>query len=152
FLLFPPRLHSVATTSRCDGGAGAHDWSCGWRLDQRDLVVAVAVSDQRRAGGHCRGPHAFLLPRTQTRFADLATLDVLSLAMMVIALASLEIGLKEAPHGGWLSPVCSVLFVISAAAATVFAVRTLKVLHPMVELSTLRKRSFAIGCALSFCL
>jgi DHA2 family multidrug resistance protein len=71
---------------------------------------------------------------------------------MVIALAGLEIGLKQAPHHGWLSPLCSGLFVLSAAAATVFAVRTVKVLQPVVELSILRKRSFAIGCALSFCL
>jgi len=153
FLLFPPRLHSVATTiagvmavlaptiGPAVGGWISETWSWQWLflINVAPAVMAAALKP-------------FLLPRTQPRFADLATLDVLSLAMMVIALASLEIGLKEAPHGGWLSPVCSVLFVVSAAAATAFAVRTLKVLHPMVELSTLRKRSFAIGCALSFCL
>ena len=44
---------------------------------------------------------------------------------------------------------CSLLCAIAAAG---FAVRTLKAAHPVVELSTLRTRSFAIGCALSFCL
>jgi DHA2 family multidrug resistance protein len=44
------------------------------------------------------------------------------------------------------------LFVLSAAATTGFAVRTLRAAHPVVDLSTLRTRSFAIGCALSFCL
>src|SRR4051794_41427503 len=86
----------------------------------------------------------------ETRFAEFATLDILSLALMIVALASLEIGLKEAPHNGWLSPLCSVLFLASAGAATAFTVRSLKVLYPVVEVSTLRKRSFAIGCGLSF--
>src|SRR5207237_1427813 len=34
----------------------------------------------------------------------------------------------------------------------VFIRRTLDVLHPVVQLSTLKRRSFAAGCALSFCL
>src|SRR5229473_1441868 len=62
------------------------------------------------------------------------------------------IGLKQAPHDGWLSPLCALLFLLSAAAATAFAARTLKAEHPVVELSTLKNVSFAIGCALSFCL
>jgi DHA2 family multidrug resistance protein len=94
----------------------------------------------------------FLLPRASPRFASLATLDRYSVALMAISLASLEIGLKEAPHYGWFSALCSVLFLLSAAAVTVFAIRTLKATHPVVELSTLKVRSFAIGCALSFCL
>jgi len=71
---------------------------------------------------------------------------------MAISLASLEIGLKQAPHDGWLSPLCALLFALSAAAATAFVVRTLRATYPVVELSTLKNRSFAIGCALSFCL
>jgi DHA2 family multidrug resistance protein len=94
----------------------------------------------------------FLLPRQKPRFADLATLDGVSLALMAISLASLEIGLKEAPQDGWLSPLCFTLFLLSAAAATAFALRTLKAPHPVIQLSTLKNASFAIGCALSFCL
>ena len=30
--------------------------------------------------------------------------------------------------------------------------RTVKAAHPVVELTTLRARAFAVGCALSFCL
>jgi DHA2 family multidrug resistance protein len=71
---------------------------------------------------------------------------------MALALASLEIGLKHAPLDGWISPPCFILFLLSAAAATAFAIRTLKAKHPMLELRTLKTRSFAIGCALSFCL
>jgi DHA2 family multidrug resistance protein len=94
----------------------------------------------------------FLLPNDRPRFADLATLDGYSLALMAISLASMEIGLKQAPHDGWLSPLCALLFALSAAAATAFVVRTLKAKYPVVELSTLKNRSFAVGCALSFCL
>ena len=153
FLLFPVRLHPLATTiagvmavlaptvGPVVGGWISETWSWQWLfLINVAPAIAAAVATP------------FLLPRGQPRFADFARLDVLSLALMVIALASLEIGLKEAPHGGWLSPLCSILFVLSAAAATVFAVRSVKALYPVVELSALRKRSFAIGCALSFCL
>jgi DHA2 family multidrug resistance protein len=94
----------------------------------------------------------FLLPREKPCLADLATLDGYSLALLAVALASLEIGLKQAPHDGWLSPLCALLFLLSAAAATAFAARTLRAKHPVVELSTLKNVSFAIGCALSFCL
>ena len=35
---------------------------------------------------------------------------------------------------------------------TLFVRRTLRAAHPVVRLSTLKRRSFAAGCALSFCL
>jgi DHA2 family multidrug resistance protein len=153
FLLFPIRLHPVATTiagvmavlaptvGPVVGGWISETWSWQWLflINVAPGIIAAVVSP-------------FLLPRAETRFAEFATLDILSLALMIVALASLEIGLKEAPHIGWLSPLCSVLFLASAAAATAFTVRSLKVLYPVVEVSTLRKRSFAIGCGLSFCL
>ena len=94
----------------------------------------------------------FLLPNDKPRFADLVALDGYSLVLIAISLASLEIGLKQAPHHGWLSPPCSILFLLSVVAATAFAARTLKAEHPVIELSTLKNLSFAIGCALSFCL
>ena len=45
FLLFPPRLHAVATTI---GGVAvlAPTVACGWRLHYEYLVVALAVFDQ----------------------------------------------------------------------------------------------------------
>ncbi|MGY3423498.1 EmrB/QacA subfamily drug resistance transporter [Bradyrhizobium sp. F1.13.4] len=93
-----------------------------------------------------------LLPRERPRLSDLATLDVPSLGLLAGSLACLEIGLKEGPQHGWLSPFCSILIVLSAAAATVFTIRTLRAAHPVVDLSTFGSRSFAIGCALSFLL
>src|SRR5258707_621266 len=153
FLLFPVRLHPIATTMAgimavlaptigpVVGGWITETWSWHWLflINVAPGVVAAAATP-------------FLLPRASPRFADLATLDGYSLALMAISLASLEIGLKEAPPDGWLSPLCSILFLLSAAAATGFVVRTLKAEHPVIELSTLKNPSFAIGCALSFCL
>jgi DHA2 family multidrug resistance protein len=153
FLLFPVRLHPIATTlagvmavlaptvGPVVGGWITETYSWHWLflINVAPGVIAAAATP-------------FLLPRDKPRFADLATLDLFSLALMAIALASLEIGLKQAPQEGWISPICSVLFLLSAAAAAAFASRTLKAVHPVVELSTLRERSFAIGCALSFCL
>jgi MFS transporter, DHA2 family, multidrug resistance protein len=93
-----------------------------------------------------------LLPRQQTDFDELSKLDVASLVLLAAALAGLEIGLKEAPQRGWLSPVCIGLLLASAMGLTVFVYRSLRAAHPVVQLLTLRRRSFAAGCALSFCL
>src|SRR6202048_5206290 len=153
FLLFPIRLHPVATTlagimavlaprvGPVVGGWITETWSWHWLflINVVPGVVAAAATP-------------FLLPRARPRLADLATLDGGSVALMAIALASLEIGLKQAPHDGWLSPPGSMLFLLSGTAATLFALRTLRAKHPVVDLSTLKNVSFAIGCALSFCL
>jgi DHA2 family multidrug resistance protein len=153
FLLFPIRLHPVATTMAgilavlaptigpVVGGWITETYSWHWLflINVVPGIVAAAATP-------------FLLPRTRPRLIDLATLDVTSLVLMAIALAGFETGLKQAPQDGWLSPFCLVLFLLSTAAATLFAIRTLKSAHPVVELTTLRARPFAIGCALSFCL
>jgi len=153
FLLFPIRLHPIATTMAgvmavlaptvgpVVGGWITETWSWHWLflINVAPGVIAATATP-------------FLLPDERPRFADLATLDGYSLALLAVSLASLEVGLKEAPHAGWLSPLCLLLFLSSAAAATAFAFRTLEARHPVVELSTLKNRSFAIGCALSFCL
>ena len=153
FLLFPIRLHPIATTMAgimavlaptvgpVVGGWITETWSWHWLflINVAPGVIAATATP-------------FLLPDERPRFADLATLDGYSLTLLAVSLASLEVGLKEAPHAGWLSPLCLLLFLSSAAAATAFAFRTLEARYPVVELSTLKNRSFAIGCALSFCL
>jgi DHA2 family multidrug resistance protein len=153
FLMFPVRLHSTATTlagimavlaptvGPVVGGWITDTWSWHWLFLVNVLpgVIAATVTP-------------WLLPRDKPRFADLATLDRSSLLLMAMALASLEIALKQAPQDGWFSPPGALLFLLSAAAATWFAVRTLKAADPLIELSTLGTRSFAVGCALSFCL
>jgi MFS transporter, DHA2 family, multidrug resistance protein len=153
FLLFPVRLYPVATTMAgivavlaptigpVVGGWITETWSWPWLflINVGPGVIAATATP-------------FLLPRERPRLSDLVTLDGYSLVLMAVALASLEIGLKQAPQDGWLSPFCLALLLLSAATATAFASRTLKAKHPVVDLSILKTRSFAIGCALSFCL
>jgi MFS transporter, DHA2 family, multidrug resistance protein len=153
FLLFPLRSHTLATTMAgimavlaptvgpVVGGWITETYSWHWLflINVFPGVLAAAATP-------------FLLPRAHPRLSDLATLDAVSLTLIAVALASLEIGLKQAPQDGWFSPLCAVLFSLSAAATLLFAVRTLKAPHPLVELSTLRTRAFAVGCGLSFCL
>jgi MFS transporter, DHA2 family, multidrug resistance protein len=153
FLLFPIRLHPVVTTMAgimavlaptigpVVGGwiTDTYSWHWLFLINVAPGIIAAAATP-------------FLLPNDEPRLSNFATLDGFSLALMAIALASLEIGLKQAPQYGWLSPLCAVLFLLSAVAATRFAIRTLKAKHPVVELTTLKARSFAIGCTLSFCL
>ena len=139
FLLFPVRLHPVATTiGRHHGGAGADRRSGRRRLDHRDLVLALAVPDQCRAGRHRAQRRRHCCCRAKSSASPISPRSIASsLALMAIALAGLEIGLKQAPQDGWLSPLCLALFVLSAAAAIAFSLRTLKALHPVVDLSTL---------------
>jgi DHA2 family multidrug resistance protein len=153
FLLFPLRLHPLATTlagimavlaptvGPVVGGWITETWSWHWLflINVAPGLCAAAVTP-------------FLLPRDKPNFTELANLDRLSLLLMAIALATFEIGLKQAPQDGWLSPRCLALFAASVTSGWLFAKRTIKAVHPVVELTTLRKRPFAVGCALSFCL
>ncbi|MGA7071291.1 DHA2 family efflux MFS transporter permease subunit [Bradyrhizobium sp.] len=153
FLLFPLRLHPAATTlagivavlaptvGPVVGGWITETWSWHWLFlinVAPGLLAATATP--------------FLLPQDKVNFAEFKNLDRLSLLLMAIALATLEIGLKQAPQDGWLSPRPLMLFAVSLASGAIFVTRSVKAAHPVVELTTLRARAFAVGCALSFCL
>ncbi|MDO9564186.1 MAG: DHA2 family efflux MFS transporter permease subunit [Bradyrhizobium sp.] len=153
FLLFPARAHPVAgtiagivavlapTVGPVVGGWITHHYSWPWLflINVVPGVVAVIAAP-------------LLLPRGRPRLNQLKHFDAMSLALLAVALASLEIGLKQAPHNGWFSTVCFGLFTLCAAATAAFAVRTLRAVQPLVELTTLKVRSFSVGCGLSFCL
>jgi DHA2 family multidrug resistance protein len=153
FLLFPPRLHAVATTiggvvavlaptvGPVVGGLITNTWSWPWLFLINVIPGLITATLTPR-----------LVPRQPTDLGELAKLDIGALLLLVLALASLEIGLKQAPHNGWLSPVCFGLLVASALGIGGFVWRTSRAAHPVVRLSTLERRSFAVGCALSFCL
>src|SRR3982074_1255401 len=105
FLLFPIRLHPIPTTMAgimavlaptvgpVVGGWITETYSWHWLflINVAPGVVAASATP-------------FLLPNDRPRFANLATLDGYSLTLMAVSLASLEIGLKQAPHARWVSP------------------------------------------------
>src|SRR3954470_14787723 len=107
FLLFPARAHPIAgsiagimavlapTAGPIVGGWITHHYSWPWLflINVIPGVVAVIATP-------------FLLPRGRPRLTQLKHFDGMSLALMAMALASLEIGLKQAPHNGWFSAVC----------------------------------------------
>ena len=153
FLLFPLRLHPAATTlagivavlaptvGPVVGGWITETWSWHWLflINVAPGLVAAAATP-------------FLLPQDKINLAEFKNIDRLSLLLMAVALAALEIGLKQAPQDGWSAPRPLALFAASLVSGWIFARRTIKAAHPVVELTTLRARAFAVGCALSFCL
>jgi DHA2 family multidrug resistance protein len=153
FLLFPSRLHAVATTiggvvavlaptvGPVVGGFITSTWSWPWLflINVIPGLIAASVTPS-------------LLPHQKTDFAELRKLDAISLIVMAAALASLEIGLKQAPQRGWFSLQCAGLLLASAAGLALFLWRSSRAPHPVLRLVALKRRSFALGCALSFCL
>jgi DHA2 family multidrug resistance protein len=153
FLLFPPRLHAVATTiggvvavlaptiGPVVGGFITETWSWPWLFLINVIPGIVAALATPR-----------LLPRHDTDLAELAKLDARVLILVALALACLETGLKQAPQHGWLSPLSAGLLLAGAIGIGLAIRRTLGAVHPVVRLSAFRRRSFAVGCVLSFCL
>ncbi len=153
FLLFPPRQQTVATTfagvlavlaptvGPLAGGWLTETYSWHWLflINIGPGIVAAALA-------------AWFLPTGKADLAHARRLDIVALGLMALALASLEIALKEAPHHGWASGLVLGLLVLSAASLTAFVRRTLGRETPIVGLSALADRNFAISCALSFLL
>ena len=94
----------------------------------------------------------FLLPRRTVAWSELRRLDIVSLLLLAVALAALEIGLKEAPKSGWLSGITLALLALSVISAVSFVGRSLRGVHPIVDLKLFRDRNFSIACLLSFLL
>ena len=153
FLLFPENRQGIATTiagvlavlaptvGPIVGGWITETYSWHW-LFLINLAPGVV----------CAGLAVWLLPRERANPGEVRRLDLVSLVLMALALAALEIALKEAPQRGWASPLVIGLAGLTIASSVAFVRRTLGARHPVVELRTLANRSFAIGCILSFVL
>ena len=153
FLLFPLARQGLATTfagvlavlaptvGPIVGGWITETYSWHWLFL---INVAPGIISAILAG--------ILLPKEAMRLSEARRLDVLSLILLAIALAALEIALKEAPTRGWSSSVVMGLLAISLASAAGFVTRTLNASRPIVRLTTFVDRRFAIGCVLSFVL
>jgi DHA2 family multidrug resistance protein len=93
---------------------------------------------------------ALLLPAERPEPGAARGLHPVALILLAVCLAALEIALKDAPHRGWTSPEVAALLATSAAAAALFAWRSLRTTHPIVDLHTLAEPTFAVSCLLSF--
>ena len=153
FLLFPPSRQGLATTiagvlavlaptvGPIVGGWITQTFSWHWLF-----LINIAPGVLCAIGG------AWLLPVEAPRWSESRRLDLASLAAMAVALAALEIALKQAPDRGWGSGEVLGLFAVSLASGALFVRRTIRAAHPVVELHTLARPDFAIGCLLSFVL
>ena len=153
FLLFPLARQGVATTfagvlavlaptvGPVVGGWITETYSWRWLflINVAPGIVAAIV-----AGA--------LLPKAPMRLSEARKLDVLSLTLLAVGLAALEIALKEAPARGWSSGLVMGLLAISIASSVGFVTRTLRAPRPIVSLVSFADRSFTIGCLLSFVL
>ena len=153
FLLFPQRRQGIATTvagvlavlaptvGPIIGGWITETYSWHWLflINVAPGVTAVAVA-------------AAVLPRETARPSLIRSVDWLSLAMLALALAALEIGLKEGPQRGWLSGLVLGLLTLAGISGVGFVRRSLSAQLPVVDLSNFANRSFAVGCMLSFVL
>ncbi|HUR43621.1 MAG TPA: DHA2 family efflux MFS transporter permease subunit [Aestuariivirga sp.] len=88
------------------------------------------------------------LPREKRQLNLLASLDWLSLLLIALGLAALQIGLKEAPDRGWSSGRVLGFFLILAICGSLAVRRP----RPAVDFTLLRDRNLAFGCAISFIL
>jgi len=153
FLLFGFRQQGIATTlagvmavlaptvGPLVGGWITQTWSWHWLFLINvlpGLVAAMAV--------------ARFLPREAGEYTHARGLDGWGLVLLAVALAALEIGLKDAPKHGWGSLRVLGLLGLALLAGFAFARRSLGRPQPIADLRALADRNFAIGCGLSFVL
>ena len=135
FLLFPVARQGLATTfagvlavlaptvGPIVGGWITETYSWHWLFL---INVAPGIISAIVAG--------ILLPKEPMRLGEARRLDVLSLALLAIGLAALEIALKEAPTRGWTSGLVAGLLALSFASSFSFVRRTLNASRPIVSL------------------
>ena len=154
FLLFPLRQQGVATTlagvlavlaptvGPLAGGWITQTYSWHWLfLINVGPGIAVALLA------------ACFVPAANPDYAHARHIDLVSLVLMALSLASLEIALKQAPQDGWTSGLVLGLLVLSAASLAAFVRRAPSGRHaPIVDVRALLDRNFALGCLLSFML
>jgi MFS transporter, DHA2 family, multidrug resistance protein len=153
FVMFPARAQATATTiagvlavlaptvGPLIGGwiTSTYSWPWLFLINLPIGILVIALSP-------------VFLPRGVPQLLLITRLDAIALSAIAIALAALEIGLKEAPGRGWLSLNSLGLISFAVVIGTFFVARTLQSSRPVVDLTTFGDRNFALGCALSFVL
>jgi DHA2 family multidrug resistance protein len=153
FLLFPPRLQTIATTiagvlavlaptvGPFVGGwiTDTFSWPCLFLINVVPGIVAALVT-------------SITLTRERPDFDLARHLDYFSLALMAVSLTALEIGIKEAPERSWTSPLVDGLLALSLVAGIGLCRRVMRSRWPLVDLRIFADRNFSVGCLLSFVL
>ena len=93
----------------------------------------------------------FLVDIDKPNLSLLKGADYLGIAMLAVALGCLEYSLEEGARWGWLDDstikLTSALALISAI---LFAVRTLRISNPIMDLYAFKDKNFSLGCFFSF--
>ena len=77
--------------------------------------------------------------------------DYIGIALMAAALGCLEYTMEEGSRWGWFGdPTIRATAWISGVAGVGFIVRSLIIANPIVDLTALKSRNFALGCFFSF--
>ena len=92
------------------------------------------------------------LPRDEPDGSAWKRFDLPSLLLLATCLAALEVGLKEAPHLGWISPVVVALLCWTTLSGAVLVSRSARAKQPLVDITLFDDRDFALGATLSFVL
>ena len=85
-------------------------------------------------------------------FAALKRIDFATMILVSTFLAALEVGLNEGPRHDWHGSYLFTLEAVCVVAGVLAVWRALRHVSPFIDLRRFRKRSFAIGCGLSFVL
>jgi DHA2 family multidrug resistance protein len=153
FLLFPDRRQALATgiagglavlapaVGPLIGGwiTDAYSWHWLFLINIGPAIVAAATIFA-------------CLPARRIAWSEGRGIDWMGIAEMAIALACLEIALKEAPERGWFALPLLPLWLGCLVPACLFCRRSWRSAQAIVDLRLLRHRDFAIGCCFSFLL
>jgi len=153
FAMFPQRSHVLATTigglfamlaptiGPVLGGYITENYSWHWLFLINvvpGFVSAVAAACLIRTG--------------KPDWKLLARFDYLSLMLIIVCLASLELALKEGPKHDWSGGLVISLVVLCPIAG-MFAIRRCRASHePIIDICCFTDRNFMIGCFYSFVL
>jgi DHA2 family multidrug resistance protein len=151
FLLFPFRNQALATTiagvlavlaptvGPVVGGWITETYSWPWLFLINVLpgvMTAIVAS--------------LLLPKEQPALDVARHLDWISLSLLALSLAALQVAIKEAPERGWTSSLIAALLVVSFVSGAGFVTKALGTTQPLVDLRVFKNRNFTAGCVLSF--
>jgi MFS transporter, DHA2 family, multidrug resistance protein len=89
------------------------------------------------------------LPSSAVDWPLLRRLDYLSLALLAVSLASLELMLKDGPTRGWGDARVLIELLLCLGAGAWLGRRSLAHERPMIDLRLFADRGFSIGCAYS---